>query len=141
MNGAVKEKDREISQIRAQLGKGVASGVEKMAQIRERHHKILQASKKPRDKHVTANRIGSALRSISKDLSEVEKDYAKLAKQLVTLTELLDGRRDLLLRDCLELHRLLESSNAYGNMQRIRGFDEPVGGQSLMDSFTTWIPK
>ena len=118
----------------------LAEGAERMDRMRERMRKKSEALKKPRARHLDKGRTLAALREMSKDLDSLERDLDGMRKRDAEVSDLLDDRRDALLRACFELKRTADAGRLYRDVERARTFDEPVGGRTFESSLPDWVP-
>ena len=124
----------------AQQRRSIARGAEKMNRARDRIRKRSDALRKSRDRNLDKNRLKAALREMSKELDTLEKGFEHMRRRDERVSELLDERRDLLLRDCFQLKRLVDARQMFDDANRVRTLDEPVGGRRLESTLPAWVP-
>lgn len=132
---------KQIRVMRAKQRRHVGQGSEELARAREHQRKNADAMKKPRDRHLNKARLVSALKEMSKDLARLEGRLKRMEDRDHEISELLDKRRDLLLRDCFELSRVVKSRDMFVDLNRTRSLAEPIGGHTLASVLPSWIPS
>lgn len=130
----------EVRAKQAQQRRSLERGAEKMDLARERIRKRSEALKKPRNRNLDKNRLQAALREMSKDLERLEKGFERMLKRDEDVSDMLDKRRDLLLRDCFRLKRLVDSRRIFEDVKRVRTLGEPVGGRRVDSTLPSWVP-
>ena len=129
----------KVHEMQAHQRRSIAAGTEKMNKARERIRKRSNALRKPRDRNLDNKRMMAALREMSKDLDRLERDVASMRKRDEDVSDLLDNRRDLLLRDCFELKKLADEHRLFRDIDRVRSLAEPLGGQRLRSILPEWV--
>lgn len=134
------EAAEEVEKLQAQQRSSLAEGAHRMDLARERMRKASRELKRPRDRHLCKGRALAGLREMSKDFQVLERGLERMRERDGRVSDLLDNRRDLLLRACFELKKTVDAGQMFRDVERARSVAEPLGGRRLDTALPDWVP-